>query len=195
MHPDARFWPDDRRNVMKLFAIGLLAGAAARAADPTPLDLKTGEWEYTVTMHMSGMPEASAQPMPQIPPEALAKLPPDQRAKLEAAMKRASDVTSGKPTTSKSCVKKEDLAKLNPGGNVDKSCKMTVLSSSHSKQEIKMDCNSPDNKSTSTVTIEALSSESSKFSLVSSGTANGQPMNMTMNGTGKWLSATCTETK
>jgi hypothetical protein len=133
--------------------------------------------------------------MPQIPPEALAKLPPDQRAKLEAALKQASDVTSGKPTTSKNCIKKEDLAKLNPRGNADKSCKMTVLSSSRTKQEIKMDCDSPDNKTTSTVTIEALSSDSSKFSLVSNGTSNGQPIHMTVNGSGKWLSATCTETK
>jgi hypothetical protein len=135
--------------------------------------------------------------MPQIPPETLAKLPPDQRAKLEAALKQSSNMMSGKPTTTtnKNCIKKEDLAKLNPGGNTDKSCKMTVLSSSHAKQEIKMDCDSPDNKTTSTVTIEALSSESSKFSLVSNGTSNGQPMHMTVNGTGKWLSATCTETK
>jgi hypothetical protein len=58
-----------------------------------------------------------------------------------------------------------------------------------------MDCDSPGNKSTSTVTIEASSSESSKFSVVSTGIADGRPMNMTVNGTGKWLSATCTDTK
>ncbi len=30
---------------------------------------------------------------------------------------------------------------------------------------------------------------------MATGTNNGRPMNMTVNGTGKWLSATCTETK
>jgi hypothetical protein len=182
---------------MKLFAMWLVAGAAAWAADPTPLNLKTGEWEYTVTMQMTGMPQQSAQQMPQIPPETLAKLPPDQRAKIEAMMKQGANMAAGKPTTTtnKNCVKKEDLTKLNPLGNDDKSCKMTVVNSSSSKLEAKIDCDSPGNKTTSTVTIQALGSDSSKFSLVSNGTSNGQPMNMTVNGTGKWLSATCTETK
>jgi hypothetical protein len=183
---------------MKLsLAFALLAGTAVWAADPTPLDLKTGEWEYTVTMQMTGMPQQSAQQMPQIPPEQLAKMPPETRAKVEAAMKQAGNMAAGKPTTStnKNCVKKEDLVKLNPLANADKSCKMTVVNSSRSKLEAKMDCDTPDNKTTSTVTLEALSSESSKFSVVSTGTSNGQPMNMTVNGTGKWLSATCTETK
>jgi Protein of unknown function (DUF3617) len=183
---------------MKLFlSIALLGSSAAWAADPTPLDLKTGEWEYTVTMQMTGLPQQNAQQMPQIPPETLAKLPPDQRAKVEAMMKQGANMAAGKPTTttSKNCVKKEDLVKLNPMANDDKSCKMTVVNSSRSKLEAKMDCDSSGNKSNSTMTIEASSSESSKFSIVSTGTNNGRPMNMTVNGTGKWLSATCTETK
>jgi Protein of unknown function (DUF3617) len=182
---------------MKSLALALLGATAAWAADPTPMDIKTGEWEYTVTVQMTGLPQQSAKQMPSIPPEQLAKLPPDQRAKVEAMLKQAGDMSSGKPTTTtnKNCVKKEDLAKLNPSGNTDQSCKMTVLSSSRSKQEIKMDCDSSGNKTTSTMTIESSGSESTKFSLVSSGTQNGRPMNMTVNGTGKWLSATCTESK
>lgn len=183
---------------MKLsFALPLLAAAALWAAEPTPLDLKPGEWEYTVTMQMSGKPQPGAAQMPQIPADQLAKLPPEQRAKIEAALKQAGNLASGKPTTTtnKNCVKKEDLVRLNPLGNADKSCKMTVINSSRSKLEAKMDCDSPGNKSTSTLTIEASSPESSKFSVVSTGTANGRPMNMTVNGTSKWLSATCTDTK
>jgi hypothetical protein len=183
---------------MKLsLSITLLAASTVWAADPTPLDLKTGEWEYTVTMQMSGMPQASAKQMPQLTPEQLAQIPADQRAKIQAMMQQGANMAAGKPTTttSKNCVKKEDLAKLNPMANADKSCKMTVINSSRSKLEAKMDCDSPDNKTTSTVTVEASSSESSKFSVVSKGTSNGQPMNMTVNGTGKWLSATCTDSK
>jgi hypothetical protein len=183
---------------MKHFlALAILAGTTVWAADPTPLDLKTGEWEYTVTMQMTGMPQQTAKQMPQIPPEQLAKLPPDQRAQVEAMMQKAGGMASGQPTTTtnKNCVKKEDLVKLNPMGNDDKSCKMTVVNSSRSKLEAKVDCDSPGNKSSSSVTIEASSSESSKFKVVSTGTSNGRPMNMTVNGTGKWLSATCTETK
>ncbi|MGC9948935.1 MAG: hypothetical protein ABSF64_21410 [Bryobacteraceae bacterium] len=97
------------------FALPLLAATVAWAAEPTPLDLKTGEWEYTVTMQMSGKPQPAAQ-MPQIPADQLAKLPPEQRAKIEAALKQAGNIASGKPTTSKNCIKKEDLLKLNPLG-------------------------------------------------------------------------------
>jgi hypothetical protein len=187
-----------RRNDLKVrVAFALLATASMRAADPTPLDLKTGQWEYTVTMQMGGMPQPSAAQIPPIPPDQLAKLPPEQRAEIEAAMKQAAGIASSKPitTTNRSCIKKEDLTNLNPMGNADKSCKMTVIHSSRSKLEAKMVCDSPANKSTSTVTIEALSPESSKFSVVAGGTSNGRPMNMTVNGTGKWLSATCTASK
>jgi hypothetical protein len=183
--------------IMKLtLALAFLSGAAAWAADPTPLDLKTGQWEYTVTMQMAGVPQASAAQMPQIPPDQLAKLPPEQRARVEAALKQAGNMAAGKPTTTtnKSCVKKEDLANFNPT-SMAKSCKTTVSSSSRSKFEAKVDCDTPENKYTSTIVAEALSAESMKFRVVSSGTANGQPMNMTLNGTGKWLSATCTDSK
>jgi hypothetical protein len=179
---------------MKLsLALALLASTAVWAADPTPLDIKTGEWEYTVTTQMSGMPQMAKQ-IPQIPPDQLAKMPPDQRAKVEAALKQASGMASGQPTTntSKNCVKKEDLAKLNPGGD-DRNCKLTVVNSSRSKLDLKMDCDSNGTKYTSTGTVEAPSSETLKFHVQMASTTNGTPMNMTINGTGKWLSSTCTE--
>ena len=182
---------------MKLsLAITLLAASTAWAADPVPLDIKTGEWEYTVTTQMKGGAQAAAKQMPQIPPETLAKLPPDQRAKVEAAMKQAGAMASGQPTTntSKNCVKKEDLAKLNPGGD-DKTCKVTVVNSSRSKLDLKMDCDSNGTKSTSTGSVEAPSSESLKFNFQMASTMNGTPMSMSILGTGKWLSSTCTEAK
>ena len=179
---------------MKLVFVLALAGAGlVRAADPTPLNLKVGEWEYSVTVKMAGMPQMPQQ-MPQIPPEQLAKLPPEQRAKMEAAMKNAGNMTAGKPMVSRHCVKKEDLANFNPN-RMSKSCKTTVISSSGSRFEAKFECNDQDNKTTSTVVAEALGEESMKFNLVSSGTADGHPMNMTVNGTGKWLSAACSDTK
>jgi len=180
---------------MKLsFALALLAGTAAWAADPVPMDIKTGQWEYTVTTQMSGMTQAAAgKQMPQLTPDQLAKIPPEQRARIEAMMKGA----GGQPTTTvtKRCVKKEDLAKLNPNANQDQSCKMTVTSSSRTKQEIHMDCEMNGNKQTGTAVFEALSSESMKFNVQVSATNNGQPMNMTINGTSKWLGDTCTDSK
>jgi hypothetical protein len=179
---------------MKLaFALALLNASFACAADPTPLNLKVGEWEYTVTMKMAGMPQAPQQ-MPQIPPDQLAKLPPEQRAKIEAMIKNAGNLGAGKPMVNKHCAKKEDLANFNPT-SVSKTCTTTITSSSGSRFEAKAECNDPDNKTTSTIVAEALSAESMKFSVVSNGTANGHPMNMTLNGTGKWLGSACADTK
>jgi hypothetical protein len=178
---------------MKLaLALALIACPLARASDPTPLNLKTGEWEYSVTMQMTGMPQM-AQKMPQIPPEQLAKLPPDQRAKVEAAIKNASNMGSGKPMVNRHCVKQEDLSHFNPTG-LAKSCKTSVTNSSRSKFEAKVDCDDPNNKTTSSIVAEA-SSDTMKFTVVSSGTSNGHPMNMTINGTGKWISDACTDSK
>src|ERR1700683_5568406 len=110
---------------MKLvFALALVGADLVRAADPTPLNLKAGEWEYSVTMKMTGMPQTPQQ-MPQIPPDQLPKLPPDQRARIEAAMKNAGSLAAGKPTVNRHCLKKEDLANFNPT-HMAKSCKTTV---------------------------------------------------------------------
>lgn len=179
---------------MKLvFVLALVGASIVCAADPTPLNLKVGEWEYSVTMKMSGMPQMPQQ-MPQIPPDQLAKLPPEQQARIEAMMKNAGNMASGKPTVNRHCLKKEDLANFNPT-SMSKTCKTTITSSSDSRFEAKVECNDPDNKTSSTIVAEALSAESMKFTMVSSGTANGHPMNMTVNGTGKWLSAACSDSK
>jgi hypothetical protein len=170
----------------------------AWAADPVPMDVKTGEWEFTVTTHMSGMPQ-SDQPMqmPSIPPEQLAKMPPEQRAKIEAALKQAGAMASGKPmtTTSKNCIRKEDLAKLIPNRSKDQSCKVTIVSSSHTKQELKMDCDENGGKQTGTMVVEALSPESTKFNVQLASNQDGRAMNMTVSGTSKWLGAACTDNK
>ena len=63
-----------------------------------------------------------------------------------------------------------------------------------SKQEIHIDC-SDDSKQTGAIVIDALNSESIKFNMQIAITKNGQPMNVTVNGTSKWLGATCTDAK
>ena len=183
-------------SVMLSRALPLLWISIAWAADPVPLDVKTGEWEYTVTTQMTGVPQSARQQIPSIPPEQLAKMPPEQRAKIEAALKQAGAMASGKPmtTTSKSCIRKDDLSKMIPKSNRDQSCKTTLVSSSRTKQELKMDCESNGNKQTGAVVIEALSSESTKFTLQMASNQDGHAMNMTINGVSKWLGATCSET-
>ena len=173
-----------------------LSGLSLWAADSTPLNIKPGEWEYTVTTQMAGLTQSAPAQMPQIPPEQLAKLPPEQRARIEAAMKQYGSMASGKPTTTttKNCVKKEDLASFNPA-NAPKSCKTTVTQSSSTRFEAKMICETQEMKTTGTMAAEAVSPESFKFNMTTTGSASGHPLNMTINGTGKWLSSTCTDEK
>jgi hypothetical protein len=58
-----------------------------------------------------------------------------------------------------------------------------------------MACESNGGKQTGTVVVEALSSESTKFSLQMAADQDGHAMNMTLSGTSKWLGATCTDDK
>ena len=80
----------------------------------TPLNVKEGLWEMTMTHSMTGMPA-----VPNIPPDALAKLPPEQRARVEAMMK-------GGPNVQKVCITKEKLEKHSAFSNNRGDCTRTV---------------------------------------------------------------------
>ena len=150
----------------------------------TPLDVKLGQWESTMTMEMSGMPP--------IPPEVLERLPPEQRAKMEERLK--GNASKGPRTTvHKSCLKKEDLNKALSFGNEEKSCTRTIVTSNRSKQEIRMECAAGGGKQSGTIRIEAINSENVKGSTQMTMTAGDRTMNMNSTFTAKWIGATCTE--
>src|SRR5437868_8630402 len=95
-----------------------LFGAVTLTAQ-TPLNVKTGEWESTLTNETTGQ-----LPVPQ---EMIDKMTPEQRARMEAMMK-ARGIQGPRTTVTKHCVKKEDLDK--PFGSDNKSCKQTLVTSS-----------------------------------------------------------------
>ena len=72
----------------KTFSIGfaLLFCSTLPAADFSPLDVKTGQWESTVTGQVTGMPP--------IPEEALNRMTPEQRAQRSAERFAKSDKNS-----------------------------------------------------------------------------------------------------
>jgi Protein of unknown function (DUF3617) len=171
---------------LTLWAVACLWASLLLAAGKyQPLNVKTGEWETTVTTSVSGAPP--------IPPGMLEKLTPEQRARFAAAMgKRA----SGKPTTrtSKSCLTKERLEK-NPF-NDRKECTGTVLTSTASKMEIEEVCTEEDSKIDSKVHFEAIDSEHVKGTVQSTvigAGSGGKPMNISGTITSKWIGAVCTE--
>ena len=167
---------------MKRFvlAVVVIAGYAALAADKIqPLNVKLGLWETTSTTQMSGMPP--------IPPEALAHLTPEQRAKIEASMG-----AEGQPKThtTKSCMTKEKMEKA-MFGEERQNCKRTVVTSTGSKAEVRLDCDQQGMKTSGTVRVDAVDSENVKGSVKAESTGGGNTMKVNSNFTSKWLSADC----
>jgi hypothetical protein len=166
------------KNVLPLL---ILAAGISRAADNvTPLDLKPGLWETISVSERSGMPS--------IPADKLAAMPPEQRARIEA-------MTSGKPTTStrQSCRTEKDLRSFTDDGN--KLCKQTIVTSTSTKQELKMDCDMPGNKGTGTVTIEAKDPGHVNGLVLMHVGNNGRNMDMKITITAKWVSSSCGDVK
>lgn len=160
----------------------VLLCAAACAAQTTPLNVKTGEWESTIASETSGQ-----MPLPQ---EMIDKMTPEQRAKMEAMMK-ARGMQGPRTTVTKHCVKKEDLDK--PFGNENKSCKPTIVTSSATKQEIHMECDMGGGKQVGTLKFEAVDSSTVKGSMQMTASNGGRTMNINSTFSAKWLGPACTE--
>ena len=156
------------------------------AADTiTPLNLKEGLWEMTVTHSMSGMPAT-----PNIPPEVLAQMPPEQRARIEAAMK-------GGPSTDvrKECITKEKLDKHSAFSNNRGDCTRTVVNSTGSKLEVKIHCEEKQSSTDGTLVLETVGSDRVKGTMQSVTNANGHTMNMNFTFSSKYLGPACGDVK
>jgi hypothetical protein len=167
----------------------LVLCATAFAADKiTPLNVKLGLWQSTVTSANSGQ-------MP-IPAEALAKLTPAQRARIEDRMK---NMQQQPPRThvEKSCLTKEKLEREQDPFTENKNCSRTVVTSTSSKMELKLECSESGVTAHGTMLVEALDSENAKGSLrmVASGGGGDRTMNLNSDFTSKWLGASCGDTK
>jgi hypothetical protein len=160
-----------------LLAGSAILGAAALLHAET-IDVKTGQWESTMTMEMSGMP-----------PIDTSKMSPETRAKVEQAIKARQGAHT---STSKSCVTQESLNKGLDFGQSD-SCKKTLITSSRTVHEVKVECTGKTN-STSTLRIEAVSRENVKGTIKSTSSDGAHPMTMNGTFTAKWIGP-CPEAK
>jgi hypothetical protein len=180
----------------------LLAAPALWAADAVPMNVKTGQWEMTITRQVSGV-AAPSRPMPQIPADKLAQLPPEQRAQVEAMLARAAGGAAPSTTTTKTCVTKESLSQIQTDDSSRPNCKNTVLSSSAAKQVIRTECQIAGALRITTTTFEATGPDSMKFTIVSnpadaSKSADSNPAAaaaVNISGTSKWLGPVCTDAK
>ena len=164
----------------------ILVSCIAWSADFKPLDVKMGLWETTNTFQTSGMPPVS------IPPDALANMTPEQRARVEAMMKGSGN---NRTSTVKSCVTREKMNKQEWFNNDNRDCTRTVVSSSSSKLEMRLQCTSNGTKTDGTFRIEALNSENIKGSMQMTSSGGDRPMNMNSNFTSRWIGPNCGDVK
>src|SRR5580692_4017130 len=165
----------------------ITASAGLWAADKyQPLDVKTGLWEVTTTVSTSGQ-------MP-IPPDLLAKLTPEQRAKFEQQMSGRS-LQPAKPIVSKHCLTQEQLDKGDSFAENRKSCQHTVVSSTRSKAEVRLQCEEKDMKFDVKLQFEAIDSENVRGQTQSIATGGDHSMNANSTFTAKWISPNCGTTK
>ncbi len=158
----------------------LAAGSFPVCADDFhPLDVKTGEWESSMTVAGSDVPP--------IPPEALAQMTPQQRARLEEQTKSL----SGRTLVHKFCLKKEKLNTPLTWGNNNKACTNTLVNSSASMQEIHVECSRENRKSSGTMRFESLDSEHIKGTVKMTVANSGGNTEITSSFTAKWLGDTC----
>jgi hypothetical protein len=166
-------------------SIGLtiLFCSAVYAADFRPLDVKTGQWETTMTGQLTGMPP--------IPEDVLNRLTPEQRAKMQAVMQARN---GGKATVSKSCLTKDKLDKpFNLGDESTKACSPTLVMSSGTSQEIRINCNRENTKSSGVVKVDAVDSENVKGAMHMTIINGEHTMNMNYTFTAKWMGPVCSE--
>ena len=171
-----------------LFALIVCFSLTLWAADNvTPLNVKLGLWEMTMTSSMTGMPA-----MPAIPPEALAKMTPEQRARMEGMMKQGG---MGGPTVIKECITKEKLEK-NSAFNANRGeCTHTVVSSTASKLEMKVHCQEKQSSTDATVLVETIGPDNVKGTMHSVTNADGKTMNVNFTFSSKYLGPACGDVK
>jgi Protein of unknown function (DUF3617) len=166
---------------LRFLGLGLLLGCTICWAADTfhPLDVKTGEWESSITVATSDVPP--------IPPEALARMTPEQRSRLEEQTKSL----SGRTIVHKFCLKKEKLDKPISWGNADKACTTALVTSTGSMQEIHVECNRNNRKSSGTMRFEARDSENIKGTVKMAMTSASGNMDINSTFTAKWTGETC----
>jgi hypothetical protein len=179
-----------KNHLQNYLLLVLFPVAAIAAADN--FKIKPGLWETTTSSQSQGAPV--------IPPEQkaerdkmMANMSPEMRARVEAAQKKAQ--INLPPLVQRSCVTKEDLTQSMPfeGGK----CTKTVLKSTSTAQEIRVDCTGDRYNSTGTIRVTASNSENWSGTLETTLTpvGGGSPITVKTNMSGKWLGSDCGDVK
>jgi len=159
---------------------------AAGAATVT-LNVRPGLWEMTTSGEASGVPP--------IPEELLARLPPERRAKLQAAM-AASMARAATPHASKQCITRQSLQHgIKIDGDGERNCRPTVISSTASVMDIRIECKSAKHTALGTIHFQTAGPEAVNGT-VNMTIGNGEHrLAMKRVISGKWLGTDCGDVK
>ena len=151
----------------------------------TPMNVKTGLWQSTSTISVTGGLG--------LPADVVAKLTPEQKARYEAAM-QAQAGGHNSTHTDKSCLTQKDLT-TDPFAQKDSSdenihCHGTLLSSTSTDIVLQETC-SGEASMTYTMKIHADSTEHATGTGTGTATMGGHTMNSSVKFDSKWLGATC----
>lgn len=161
------------------------APTPAKSLNITPINVKTGLWQSTSTITITGGLG--------LPPSMLSKLTPEQKAKYEAAMQAQA---GGRTTThtNKGCLTQKDLT-TDPFAQKDSDdenihCHGTLLRSTSTDIVLQETC-SGEASMTYTMKIHAVDSEHATGTGTGTATMGGRTMNSNVKFESKWLGATC----
>jgi Protein of unknown function (DUF3617) len=165
----------------------LTSSVAVWAADKVqPLNVKAGLWEVTTIVTTSGE-------LP-IPAALLEKLTPEQRARIKDRI----DARKSEPartTIKEQCLTRKQLDSGIPFSPDRKSCTRTVLTSTGSKVDVRVECLDQGIKTDGIFQVEALSSGNVKGAVSFSATGGDGAINSTSIFTAKWIGPSCSPTK
>ena len=151
----------------------------------TPMNVKTGLWQSTSTITVTGSLG--------LPPEVLAKMTPEQKARYEAAMQAQAGGHSS-THTEKSCLTQKDLTtdpfaqKNSDDENIH--CHGTLLSSTSTDIVLQETC-SGEATMNYTMKIHAVDSEHATGTGTGTATMGGHTMNSSVKFQSTWIGATC----
>lgn len=176
-------------NPARLLCLATFAAAAALPA--AAQSLKPGLWEISNKMDDPRVNEAMAQMQQQ-----LAAMPPEQRKQMEAMMAqrgvKMGPGGAGGGTTVQICMTKEMTERNDvPMQNTD--CKVTTQSRSGNTMRMAYTCSNPPSSGEGEYTYKGSEAYTSKMKVTT--THSGKTETMSMEGSGKWLSADCGNVK
>ena len=167
---------------LALSAACLLAPAAAQTT------LKPGLWE--IQQRFQGNPELD-QAMKEMR-EQMASMPPEERKQMEAVM--ASQGVQMAPGSKgvRMCMTRE-MVERNDVSGPQGDCRTTQQRRSGSTMKVVFTCSNPPSRGESEITMKGSEGYTSRTTTTT--TAGGKPETMTMEASGKWISADCGNVK